>query len=112
MIRLKDFQNIDIIKATKKQITAKVSNNPSHGVPKIQWVAENYSLPLELRTINELYENYGEERLNPNSMTISSGYIEKNAQALDKFEVLQLERKGLACVQEKDKNKKIILNLT
>ena len=112
MIRLKDFQNIDIIKATKRQITAKVSNNPSHDVPKIQWVPVNYNLPLELRTINELYENYEEERLNPNSMTISSGYIEKNAQELNKFQVLQLERKGLACVQEKDKNKKIILNLT
>ena len=110
IVRLKDFQNIEIIKATKKEIQATVSNNPSHDVPKIQWVPTNYCVPFELRTINDLYENVEEEKLNPNSLVTSQGFIEKTVLELHKLDVVNLERIGFACVSEKDS--KVILNLT
>lgn len=109
-IRLKEFQNIDIVKATKKGIVGKVSKNASHDIPKIQWVPEQDGVPLELRTINDLYESVEENKLNPQSMVISNGFIEKNILELNQYDVMQLERIGFACLQEKDK--KVILNLT
>ena len=110
VVRLKDFQNVDILKATKKGIEAKISTDPSHDVPRIQWVPDTFSVPLELRTINDLYENVEEEKLNPNSMVSANGFIEKTVLELHKLDVLNLERIGFACVSEKDS--KVILNLT
>jgi glutamyl-tRNA synthetase len=110
VIRLKDFLNVDILKVAKKEIIGRKSTETSHEVPKIQWVPENSSIPLELRTINDLYESVDEQIINPNSMIKSYGFVEKNINDLNVYDVLQLERIGFACLQQK--SKQIILNLT
>lgn len=110
LIRLKDFQNITILKATKKEIVAMVSDNPSHDIPKVQWVPENYSLPVDLRTVNDLYDSVEENKLNDHSLVVTKGFIEKNILDLNVYDVMQLERIGLGCIQEK--NNKLIINLT
>ena len=110
LIRLKDFQNIEIVQATKKGIKAKVSSNPDHTIPKVQWVPVNFAQEIELRKVNDLYDSIDEEKINPNSLIISKGFIEKNITNYKQYEVVQLERIGFACLQSKDN--KVILNLT
>ncbi len=109
-VRLKDFENVDIISTSPKEIVSKLSSNTSHDVPKIQWVPEKFSYPLEVHTINDLYENYEQDKINQNSLISSNGFIEKSVLELEKYNVMNLERIGFACMQSK--GKKVILNLT
>lgn len=109
-VRLKDFQNVDILKATKREVVTALSANASHDVPKIQWVPGNFAVPLEVHYINDLYKNFDEGTLNPDSLVSKRGYVEKSILDLSKYDVLNLERIGFAAVQEK--GKKVILNLT
>jgi len=113
-VRLKDFTNIDILEISDTKIIGQKNSKMDHNVPKIQWVPEKFSIPLELRKINDLYifnEKNEEKTINPESMIISNGYIENNISDLKKYDTLQLERIGFACV-EKILNQKVYLNLT
>ena len=75
----------------------------------IHWVCADTAIKAEVRLyeniVNEelgVYNEDGELNLNPNSLTVCTGYLEpslKDAKALDSF---QFVRNGFFCVDSKD----------
>lgn len=109
-IRLKDFINIDITEIKEDQIIAQKSLSIEKNIPKIYWVTKD-SLPLELNRISNLYLSDEEETINPHSMVTLKGFIDKNITDLKKYDTLQLENIGIACIKKINKEK-VYLNLT
>ncbi|BBM84270.1 glutamine--tRNA ligase/YqeY domain fusion protein [Candidatus Uabimicrobium amorphum] len=84
----------------------------------IHWVSAKHALEAEVRLYEHLFavENPSkgeiEENLNPNSLTVTSGYLEpsvKDAKAEDKY---QFERVGYFCVDKDSSADKLVFNRT
>lgn len=112
-IRLKDLVNINIdeVKSLNQSQIVVISDfydDPSLNFSKIQWVPENYCLELMVNVPGPLYID-GE--INPNSLRIKTGYIEKSVLELQEGDLIQLERIGFGKIVSLNQ-KRIELNLT
>jgi len=113
IIRLKDLANIRIneLKSLNKNqitVTADHVDDPSLNFTKIQWVPKNFSTKLVVNVPGPLYIN---GKINPNSLRIEKGYIEKSVLELHEGDLIQLERIGFGKIVELSQ-KRIELNLT
>ncbi|UCG02861.1 MAG: glutamate--tRNA ligase [Candidatus Heimdallarchaeota archaeon] len=112
-IRLKDLVNITIteiklLNNNKIVVTSNFEDDPSLNFTKIQWVPKNYCLELMVNIPGPLYIN-GE--INPSSLRIENGFIEKSVLELQKGDLIQLERIGFGKIVDLNQ-KRIELNLT
>ncbi|MFX0014412.1 MAG: glutamate--tRNA ligase [Promethearchaeota archaeon] len=112
-VRLKDLFNIEIYEIktlTDKRyiIKAHYIEDPSLNYPKIQWVPKEYSTDLSINVPGPLYID---GKINPNSLTIKSGFIEKSVLEFQVGEIIQLERIGFGRIDKLTPNS-VQLNLT
>lgn len=112
-IRLKDLVNIKIdeVKSLNQSqivVMSDFDNDPSLNFSKIQWVPQNFCLELMVNVPGPLFID-GE--INPNSLRIKNGYIEKSVLELQEGDLIQLERIGFGKIVNLGQ-KRIELNLT
>ncbi|MFX1508618.1 MAG: hypothetical protein ACFFDC_21255, partial [Promethearchaeota archaeon] len=112
IIRLKDLTNLRInqIKTTENQISviSDYDKDTSLNFTKIQWVPKNYSVELVVNVPGPLYI---EEEINPHSLRVEQGYIEKSVLELHEGDLIQLERIGFGKIVKLDQ-KSVEINLT
>ncbi|MFW9903965.1 MAG: glutamate--tRNA ligase [Candidatus Thorarchaeota archaeon] len=111
-IRLKDLTNIKINETTSKEnqieVTSDYDEDHSLNFTKIQWVPKSYSIELIVNVPGPLYID-GE--INPHSLTVEKGFIEKSVLELHEGDIVQLERIGFGKIVKMDQ-KRVEINLT
>lgn len=110
-LRLLDYINVEVVEIGEDQLLAHPLSEGDHNIPKVQWVPHETAVPLELRTINELYTSLAENELNPRSVEVEGGYVENSVLTQPPYTVVQLQRVGFACVDDISPEK-VILNRT
>ena len=86
----------------------------------IHWVSAAHAKEAEIRMYDRLFTKEdpeeGEEGflacINPNSLTISTGYVEPSLSAATVGERFQFERLGYFCVDSDSSPDKLVFNLT
>jgi len=88
----------------------------------IHWIADGFAKPAEIRLFERLFtvpepDNTEEGKtfidyLNPNSLTVVNGLIEKNITIENAAQYYQFERTGYFCVDKDATNEKLVFNKT
>jgi len=88
----------------------------------IHWLSENYAKPAEFRLFERLFtvpepDNSEEGKtfidcLNPNSLTVVNGLIEKNITKENAAKYYQFERTGYFCMDKDSTDEKLVFNKT
>jgi glutamyl-tRNA synthetase len=112
-IRLKDLLNIDIkdvqvLNNNQYNIIAKYNESLSFNFPKIQWVPHNFCVELLVNIPGPLFQN---GQINPDSLLMKKGLIEKSVEQFQEGDQVQLERIGLGIIEKITENK-IEVNMT
>jgi glutaminyl-tRNA synthetase len=88
----------------------------------IHWIAEKFAKPAEIRLFERLFtvpepDNTEEGKtfidyINPNSLTVVTGFIENNITLNNAAQYYQFERIGYFCIDKDSTNKKLVFNKT
>jgi len=88
----------------------------------IHWISEEYAKPAEIRLFERLFtvpepDNAEEGKtfinyLNPNSLTVVNGLVEKNITQENAAQYYQFERTGYFCIDKDSTNEKLVFNKT
>ncbi|MHA2328672.1 MAG: hypothetical protein ACXACR_09135 [Candidatus Hodarchaeales archaeon] len=87
---------------------AKYNESPSFNFPKIQWVPHNFCVELLVNIPGPLFQN---GQINPDSLLMKKGLIEKSVEQFQEGDQVQLERIGLGIIEKITENK-IEVNMT
>ncbi|MHA2294925.1 MAG: glutamate--tRNA ligase [Candidatus Hodarchaeales archaeon] len=113
IVRLKDLfnvvvQEVQVANGDQKKVIATIADSSSISHEKIQWVPVNFCKELVMNIPGQMY-NKGE--LNPDSIKIEKGFIEKSARRFQVGDLIQLERIGFGRI-DKLLSDRIEVNLT
>jgi glutaminyl-tRNA synthetase len=88
----------------------------------IHWIAEPFAKPAEIRLFERLFtvpepDNADEGKtfvdyINPNSLTVANGLVEKNITKETAAKYYQFERTGYFCIDKDSTDEKLIFNKT
>ncbi len=108
VFRLKDLCNVKVKEKSDGIVVCEYATDEGQVAKKVQWVCELAKVEAEVSVVGDLLVD---EKYNPESLKVVSGFAEKSCEALEVGTILQFERFGFVRLDAKEGGKlKFILS--